>query len=220
MARKSEQERRAELIAATIREVAAVGSLDVTTSQIAKSAGVSSGLAFHYFKDKNSLFLAAMAHILTRYGQDVRRGLAEARTPQERLASIARASFNNRNFTKEAIHAWLIFYSLALRSPAARRLLYIYQRRLHSNLVYNLRPLIGETAPDVARRIGGLIDGLYLRYALDTSSDDNQAASEHVLRAIAAECTEIHENEEISIDEADPSPMAPIANPPLVGGQE
>lgn len=220
MARKSEQERRAELIAATIREVAAVGSLNVTTSQIAKSAGVSSGLAFHYFKDKDSLFLAAMADILARYGQDVRRGLADANTPQERLASIAQASFSNRNFTKEAIHAWLIFYSLALRSSAARRLLYIYQRRLHSNLVYNLRPLIGETAPDVARRIGGLIDGLYLRYALDTSSDDNQAASEHVLRAIAAECTEIHENEEISIDEADPSPMAPIANPALVGGQE
>lgn len=220
MVRKSEQERRAELIAATIKEVAAVGSLNVTTSQIAKSAGVSSGLAFHYFKDKNSLFLAAMRDLLARYGREVRRGLAVARTPQERLAGIAQASFSTHNFTREAIHAWLIFYSLSLRSAEARRLLYIYQRRLHSNLVYNLRPLIGETAPDVARRIGGLIDGLYLRYALDTTADDNQAASDHILRAIAAECTEIHENEEISIDEADPSPMAPIAKPPLVGGQE
>nr|WP_321443589.1 transcriptional regulator BetI [uncultured Cohaesibacter sp.] len=220
MVRKSEQERRAELIAATIREVAAVGSLNVTTSQIAKSAGVSSGLAFHYFKDKNSLFLAAMRDLLARYGREVRRGLSETQLPQERLASIARASFSSHNFTKETIQAWLIFYSLSLRSSEARRLLYIYQRRLHSNLVYNLRPLIGEVAPDVARRIAGLIDGLYLRYALDPSLDDNESASDHIMRAIAAECTEIRENEEISIDEADPSPMAPIANPALVGGQE
>ena len=217
MVRKTENVRRAELIAATIREVAAQGSLNVTTSQIAKSAGVSSGLAFHYFKDKDSLFLAAMRDLLTRYGQDVREALHGTKSPKERLTAVAQASFSTQNFTHEAISAWLVFYTLALTSSTARRLLYIYQRRLHSNLVYDLRPLIGERAPDVARRIAGLIDGLYLRYALDDStedsSEDGHEAAEHILRAIEAECTQIQKSEEISIDNADPSPMDPIAKP-------
>ncbi|SNY91360.1 transcriptional regulator, TetR family [Cohaesibacter sp. ES.047] len=213
MVRKSEQERREELIAATIREVAAVGSLNVTTSQIAKSAGVSAGLAFHYFKDKDSLFLAAMRDILTRYGSDVRAALGRSQGPQARLEAIVHSSFNNRNFTREAIASWLIFYTLALKSPVAQRLLYVYQRRLHSNLVFNLRGLIGGRSPDVARRVAGLIDGLYLRYALDETTNAGHEAADHVLRAIAAECTEVRENDEISIDEADPSPMDPFAKP-------
>ena len=213
MVRKSEQERRAELIAATIAEIAANGSLDVTTSQIARRAGVSSGLAFHYFKDKDGLFLAAMRDLLSRYGQEVREALSKADNPKHRLEAIAHANFSSLNFTQEAISAWLIFYTLALKSSDARRLLYIYQRRLHSNLVHDLRPLIGTRAPDVARRIAGLIDGLYLRYALDRGSEDHLHAAEHVIRAIAAECSEVHENEDISIEELDPSPMDPIAKP-------
>ncbi|WP_210200478.1 transcriptional regulator BetI [Cohaesibacter celericrescens] len=213
MSRKSEHERRSELIAATIREIAANGSLNVTTSQIAKSAGVSSGLAFHYFKDKDSLFLAAMREILSNYGRDVRLALAKSSGSRNRLEAIANASFDHSSFRRGSISAWLNFYTLALKSPQAKRLLYIYQRRLHSNLVYDLRTLVGERAPDVARRISGLIDGLYLRYALDDTSTEGLEGAQHIMRAIEAECTEIHENDDISIDEACPSPMDPIAKP-------
>ncbi|MEN8889149.1 MAG: transcriptional regulator BetI [Celeribacter marinus] len=223
MARKPEEERRADLIAATIREIGATGTLNVTTSQIAKSAGVSPGLAFHYFRDKEGLFLAAMRSILSGYGADVRTALKDTKTPDERLEAIAYASFGMTSFRREAISAWVNFYALALRSDAARRLLYVYHRRLHSNLVYALRPKVGERAPDVARRIAGLIDGLYLRYALDTKSmpasdliasdPDGSEGSHHILRAIAAECTEVHENDDISIEHVDPDPMAPLAGP-------
>ena len=142
-----------------------------------------------------------------------RREQGRAKTPQERLCAIANASFGHGNFKRETIYSWLIFYTLALKSPQARRLLYLYQRRLHSNLVHDLRPLVGERAPDVARRIAGLIDGLYVRYALDETAEDGGEAAEHVLRAVAAECREVHENEEISIEAVDPSPMNPIAKP-------
>lgn len=218
--RKSEEERRAELIAATIREIGATGSLDVTTSQIAKSAGVSPGLAFHYFNDKEGLFLAAMRSILKDYGQDVCFSLKNAQTPDDRLEAIAKASFGMSSFRREAISAWVNFYALALRSEPARRLLYVYQRRLHSNLVFALRPKVHERAPGVARRIAGLIDGLYLRYALDSKfirspessigRVDGTEGTRHVLRAIAAECTEAHENDAISLTAVDPNPTAPL----------
>ncbi len=211
MVRKAEHERRAELIAATIREIAAVGSLDVTTSQIAKSAGVSSGLAFHYFKDKDSLFLAAMRDIIMRYGMEVREGLRKAKGPEERLKAVIHASFERRNFRHETIAAWLNFYTLALRSAEARRLLHVYQQRLHSNLVHDLRTLVGDRAPDVARRIAGLIDGLYLRYALDLTDDISHEASEHVLHALAAECSRSSGNPETIISGGRACPMNAIA---------
>ncbi|SFJ39971.1 transcriptional regulator BetI [Celeribacter neptunius] len=221
--RKSEEERRAELIAATIREIGATGSLDVTTSQIAKRAGVSPALAFHYFHDKEGLFLAAMRAILTEYGADVRVALKGKATPDERLQAIVHASFGMASFRREAISAWVNFYALALRSAPARRLLYLYQRRLHSNLVNALRPKIQNRAPDVARRIAGLIDGLYLRYALDAkalhSTDeavgviDGSEGAHHVLHAIAAECSEAQENDDISLTKRDPDPITPLASP-------
>ncbi len=223
MLRKPEEERRAELIAATIREIGTTGTLNVTTSQIAKSAGVSPGLAFHYFRDKEGLLLAAMRSILSEYSADVRAALKDAQTPDDRLAAIARASFGMTSFRRAAISAWVNFYALSLRSEPARRLLYVYQRRLHSNLVDALRPKVGERAPDVARRIAGLIDGvvpaLRARHAIHPPSRCHPArtrwhrGSDHVLRAIAAECTEIHENDDLSIESVDPDPMAPLAGP-------
>ena len=55
--------RRTQLIEATIHEIGATGTLSVTVGQIAKRAGVSPALAFHYFGDKDRLFLASMRHI-------------------------------------------------------------------------------------------------------------------------------------------------------------
>ena len=56
--------RRAALVKATIDEIGAVGNLDVTVSNIAKRAGMSSALAHHYFGGKDQIFLAAMRHTL------------------------------------------------------------------------------------------------------------------------------------------------------------
>lgn len=213
MARKSEAERRSQIIEATIKEIGQTGSLAVTVSQIAKSAGISSGLAFHYFADKDTLFLAAMRTVLSAYGADVRTLLKTAQTPEERLEAIAKASFGLTSFRRDAISAWVNFYALALRSSEARRLLYIYHRRLHTNLVHALRPACGERAPDVARRIGGLIDGLYLRYALDPSATEGSEGATHVLRAAAAERTELQESDALFREINDPNPTDPIAKP-------
>ena len=73
--------RRAALVKATIDVIGAQGSLDVTVSQIAKQAGMSSALAHHYFGGKNQIFLAAMHQILRDFGAEVRSALRAANTP-------------------------------------------------------------------------------------------------------------------------------------------
>ena len=179
--------RRDALVKATIAEIGAAGSLDVTVSQIAKRAGMSSALAHHYFGGKEQIFLAAMRHTLTAFGGEVRAALRGATGSRERLEAVIGASFSQRNFRPETIAAWLNFYVLAQTSAEAQRLLTVYQRRLHSNLVHDLRPFAGRAAPAIADRIAALIDGLYLRVGLTGGADMGARATAQVLVALDRE---------------------------------
>ncbi|WP_147126855.1 choline-binding transcriptional repressor BetI [Shimia ponticola] len=183
-----EATRRDQLVRAAIEEIGNAGSASVTVSQIAKRAGVSSALAFHYFGDKEQLFLGAMRHILREYQKEVRRLLSSAATPAERLHAVIRASFAPSNFENRVVSAWLVFYVTAQQSADAANLLRVYRRRLRSTLMHDLRQLNVSDPFVVAESIGAMIDGLYIRQAL--SAQDAVAATALVERyldqAIAA----------------------------------
>ncbi len=158
--------RRSALVEATIHEIGAHGTLDVTVSQIAKRAGMSSALAHHYFGSKEQIFAAAMRHILTLYGAEVRGAMLMAKTPRDRIEAIIRASFAPAQFRPEFVSAWLNFYVQAQKSDEARRLLHIYQRRVRSNLHQAFRQIAGADARMLTRGLAAMIDGLYIRQAL------------------------------------------------------
>jgi TetR/AcrR family transcriptional repressor of bet genes len=179
--------RKAALVNATIAEIGRTGSLDVTVSQIAKRAGMSSALAHHYFGGKEAMFIAAMRHVLTLYGAEVRGALAVAEGPEARVQAVVRASFTPANFRREVVGAWLNFYVMAQTMPEAGRLLGVYQARLRSNLRHALRPLVGGRAAVVAEALAALIDGVYLRQVLPSSGTDRTAAVGLVLGVLAAE---------------------------------
>jgi TetR/AcrR family transcriptional regulator, transcriptional repressor of bet genes len=179
--------RKDALVKATIVEIGRVGSLDVTVSQIAKRAGMSSALAHHYFGSKEEMFLAAMRHVMTLYGAEVRGALAGAEGPEGRVRAILRASFSPGNFRRDVVGAWLNFWVLAQSVPQAKRLLAVYQRRLQSNLTHALRPLAGDRAPSIAAGLGALIDGLYLREVLKSGLADGAAAVAVAKRHLEAE---------------------------------
>ena len=159
--------RRRALIGAALREISDHGSLEVTVAQIAGRAGVSPALAHHYFGGKDDLILATMGHLLAEFRAGLVEGLARADGPRARLSAIVRGSFGPEQFHRATISAWLTFYAWALSSPGAARLLRIYQRRLHSNLVHDLKRLSAAETPPASREgAGALIDGVYLREAL------------------------------------------------------
>ncbi len=168
--------RRESLVAAAIAEIGEAGSLDVTMSQIARRAGVSSALAHHYFGTKDRILLSAMRHILALYGAEVVSRLKRTRTPRERIEAVIQASFADSNFQPEVISAWLNFYVKAQSSEAGARLLTIYRRRLRSNLLYGLRPLLNGESETAAEGLAAMIDGLYIRQSLSRSRPDAKAA--------------------------------------------
>lgn len=176
--------RREALVQAIIDEIGASGTLDVPVSRIAARAGMSSALAHHYFGKKDQMFLAAMRHILREYHREVCSALAEARSPRARLTAIIVANFAQSCFTQPTVNAWMFFYAQAQSSPEAARLLRLYQKRLHSNLVHALRPLT-EDPVRVAEATAATIDGIYLRAAFDGQQLSTEG-SEIVLSVVEA----------------------------------
>lgn len=170
--------RRDALIRACIAEIGETGSLGVTVGRIASRAGVSPALAHHYFGSKDRILLAAMRHVLREFGTSVRKGLARAGTPEERLRAIVGASFGAEQFDREVIASWLAFYVLAQTSPEAARLLKVYAQRLDSNLVHDLRKRVPESeARRIAQGLASMIDGFYIRSALQAIAPDRAGAA-------------------------------------------
>ena len=176
--------RRNALMQAAISEIGSAGSLDVTVSQIAKRAGMSTALAHHYFGNKEHIFSATMRHILTLYGTQVRAALRDAITPRARLEAIIRTSFDSENFRTEVISAWMNLYVKSRTSPETRQLLNIYQKRLHSNLLHDLRHLSAERANFIATTIAALIDGYYIRHALTDCAPNGNAAANNIIAVL------------------------------------
>ncbi len=159
--------RRKALVDATLKTIGTHGSLDVTMSDIAREAGVSPALAHHYFGSKQQLLIATIRSLLNRLRADAVAALQKAHTPRERISAIIRISFQADQFAPETVAAWLAFYVEAQRSEETRRLLVIYARRLHSNLVHALRSMAPPlTATQVAEGTAAMIDGLYIRQSL------------------------------------------------------
>jgi len=169
--------RRRALIDAAISAIGERGSLDVTMSEIAGRAGVSSALAHHYFGAKDELLLATMRHLLAELGADARRALKAAATPRARVSAVVAVNFFAAQFRPQTIAAWLAFYVEAQRSPALRRLLKVYARRLHSNLMSALCAMLPRAQADqIAETTAALIDGFYIRRALKDGVPDAATA--------------------------------------------
>lgn len=163
--------RSSALIDAVIAEIGHSGTMDVTVSQIARRAGMSSALAHHYFGSKNSMFVAAMRHILVLFDTEIRQNLAGVTDPKARLEIFIRTSFSEQNMTPETVSAWLNFYVFAQKSGEVGRLLRVYHSRMQSNLRHELRQLVPEKAPLIAEGIASIIDGSYIRWVLRDEKD-------------------------------------------------
>jgi TetR/AcrR family transcriptional repressor of bet genes len=169
--------RRKALIDAAVLAIGERGSLDVTMSEIATRAGVSAALAHHYFGGKDDLLEATMRHILRELGRDSVAALAGVADPLGRVSAVIAVNFAHSQFRRETIAAWLAFYVEAQRSAPMRRLLRVYTRRLHSNLMSGLRELLpAREAERTAEGIAALIDGLYIRRALVDGAPDAASA--------------------------------------------
>ena len=159
--------RRKQLVAAAIATIHQHGFASATVARIARTAGVSSGIVHHYFADKDELLFATIWELLAELRRDTVDRQREARTPRERVNAIINASFSDKQFDGQVFSAWLALYGNARQSERLKRILKLYHRRLHANLMAELTKFLDRrSSAKLAEGIGAMIDGLWLRYAL------------------------------------------------------
>ena len=116
--------RRRQLIDATLDAINEVGMHDATIAQIARRAGVSTGIISHYFKDKNGLLEATMRDITSQLRDAVLNRLHALPdgSASQRLQAIVGGNFDETQISSAAMKAWLAFWASSMHQPMLYRL--------------------------------------------------------------------------------------------------
>jgi AcrR family transcriptional regulator len=85
------QRRRSQIIAAAVELFARQGYYNTTILDVARKAGVSSGLIYQYVTDKEDVLLLALMSVLDLYRQEIPRALEGLSDPMERWVAAVRA---------------------------------------------------------------------------------------------------------------------------------
>lgn len=169
--------RQRQLIDATLATINEVGLHYATISQIAKRAGVSTGIISHYFGDKNGLLEATMRDITSKLQLAIlgRLKTLAGASAEARLSAIVDANFDETQVHPAVAKAWLDFWASSLHQPGLHRLQKISSRRLFSTLTAEFHKELDKASARVAGYgLAALIDGLWLRAALSGDPFDPQ----------------------------------------------
>jgi AcrR family transcriptional regulator len=120
--RKSEGDRRSEILEATVRRVARDGIQGATISKIARDVGVSSALIMFYFPSKKDLITSALSYAMNQTGRKRRSEDQEGPAKGIRwLESILRTIHLHRDENTLPRAFWLEYWAEATRMQELRQ---------------------------------------------------------------------------------------------------
>nr|WP_316653078.1 transcriptional regulator BetI [uncultured Gellertiella sp.] len=177
--------RRHELRRAAFEILQTEGVAGTTLEKVASHAGASKGIVLHYFRNKQELFEQAMREANAALRIAVVERLRQAKTPRERVLAIVEGNFEASFFKPSISHAWLSLLAEVPREPQLARLQKVFHARMRSNLISALVELVSRPeAEALATGISALVDGLWLRLGLDSSSITREEAIAQITRHV------------------------------------
>jgi AcrR family transcriptional regulator len=178
--------RRQELLAATWRVIARTGIVRATTREIAREAGVSTGVLAHYFADKEELLAAALRLSHQQVYARVReRTQGLLGLDALRVVMLEALPLDEQRLLEAQIEA--NFWSLALGNDALRDLQHEEFERFWDVLLYRVEEAqkVGQIWPgidasDVTHQLMIMVEGLSIEAVLYPS----RATPERQLRTL------------------------------------
>lgn len=155
--------RRRELEKATYELIDIEGVRPITIERVAAHAGVSKGVAHHYFQNKDELFFAAVRYANRLFAKNFLDVLRSATSPSERLWIIIDAQLSEEFLTVNYLRTYLSVLEAGFRNQKIRDIYCITDRRGRSNIAFGLRSLMnGKEVQSVASTIWSFIEGAWL----------------------------------------------------------
>ncbi|MBL8711217.1 MAG: transcriptional regulator BetI [Rhodospirillaceae bacterium] len=172
-----EKIRRRDLVEAAFQTFLDHGMNGTTVARIGEQAGMSHGIVNYYFKSKDQLLSAVIRHAFALILRQAVDRMRLATTPRERISAIIAGNFSEDLFNRETAAAWISFYAEVATRPEFERLQDTFYRRLHSNLLHDLKKITTPAeAENIALGISVWIDGLWLRCAMRRMGVERDAA--------------------------------------------
>jgi AcrR family transcriptional regulator len=106
------EDRRADLVEATLRCLAEQGHAGVSVRRIAAEAGVSPGLVNHHFDGIEALVAAAYEKLSQDLLAEVMARVAAESDPRRRLSAYFAAIFSDAVLDPGLLKIWVVFWSL------------------------------------------------------------------------------------------------------------
>ena len=171
-----EEERRQQILEATWHVIAVSGFRNLRLSDVAKRAGVSSGMIHYYFDTKHDLLKAAFERYYD-YSTKRRQSLMESgKGPLETLRLLVESYLPVEDETLEGWHVWSELWVEGLQEPDLRQLnedFYGQWRRLVADIIRDGQDagiIRDGSATELANMLIGMIDGLAIQVLLGSRS--------------------------------------------------
>ncbi len=189
--REGEDQRRQDLVEATLTCIATLGMERTTVREIAIKAGVTAGLIRHYFASKDELVLAAYTHYVEQITAQSREAVDESIDPLQRLATFVRTSLTPPVVDQTKLSLWAGFIEHVRTNPAmaaVHRQGYLASREdatalIRAALVQDGQRPNAATLRRYSITANAIIDGLWLEGSM---SPDEFKSGEIVAVAFAA----------------------------------
>lgn len=172
MARKSAEDRKAEILATALRLADELGPDRLTTNAVAQAVGLTQPGIFRHFPTKQVLWQALAADISARLKAAWDEALASSATPEGRIAALVRAQLNLIE-ANPAIPAILFSRELRVENNALRLAFVGLMTAFHGILAGELARArkAGTVRPDLDPADGAvllisLVQGLAMRWSL------------------------------------------------------
>ncbi len=182
-------ERRAAIVQAALNVFALKGYHNANVSDVAKEAGVSQGTIYHYFPDKEALFVAAYeAWEIQSFEGSISEACCAADSPVERLYLLADTVATRMQEADKILFANVEFWSHLSRNERVREgfaRMFAYMRDFLARIVQDAidKGLFVETDPKAAASLLiAVFDGLVLQKIADPEGVDWASETRTLLR--------------------------------------
>jgi AcrR family transcriptional regulator len=170
LSRKASKDvRRQQLIEATLEVLAKKGYAGTTMADVAKAAGLSSGIVNFHFETKENLLAETLRTLSDEYRAHWRKALEDTANepPAHRLAAMMRADFSPEICTPKKLAAWGAFWGESASRPTYLKYCSANDAEYQDMIEGLCRAIIAEgnyqyDEAHVARGFNALTEGLWL----------------------------------------------------------
>jgi len=162
--------RRRDLERAAFEVLKTHGFSGTTVAKVAQVADMSPGIVHFYYKNKEELLEATVRYLNRPMHKAVIANLRAAKTPRDRFVAIIEGEIAEEIFNPDAARVWVSFFGQCFFVERYARIQRIFHKRLASNLMYTLRPIMNEAdAKRLTLELSVLVDAVWMRMSVGYS---------------------------------------------------